>query len=78
MDHTAKLHPEPSYSMDDEVMEEMENNEATGLFEYKPDAEQLTDADILDDTFLDEFEDFDATDILEDDFGFSVGDDYSD
>lgn len=75
MNHTAKIQPDPSYSMDDEVMEEMENNEATGLFEYKPDSEQLTDADILDETFLDEYEDFDATDVLEEDFGFVAGDD---
>ncbi len=75
MNHTAKLQPEPSFSMDDEVMEEMENTEATGLFEYVPEADQPTDAEILDETFLDEYEDFDATDVLEDDFGFVSGDD---
>ena len=75
MNHTAKVQPEPSYAMDDEVMEEMENNEATGLFEYAPEAEQLTDAEILDESFLDDFDDFDATDVLDEEFGFLSGDD---
>ncbi len=61
--------------MDDEVMEEMENAEATGLFEYAPEAEDLTDADILDDTFLDDYEDFDATDVLDQEFNFLADDD---
>ena len=74
MSNTAKLQPDPSYSMDDDVMEEMENNEATGMFEYTPDAELLSDAEILDDSFLDEYEDFDATDVLEEEFGFLAGD----
>lgn len=75
MKHTAKLQSEPSYSMDDEVMEEMENNEATGLFDYVPSADQLTDAEILDETFLDDYEDFDATDVLDEEFGFLTDDD---
>ena len=74
MSNTAKLQPDPSYSMDDEVMDEMENNEATGMFEYMPDAELLADAEILDDSFLDDYDDFDATDVLEEEFGFLAGD----
>ena len=59
----------------DDVMDEMENNEATGMFEYAPEPEHLSDAEILDESFLDDYEDFDATDVLEDDFGF-VADDF--
>ena len=61
--------------MDDEVMEEMENDEATGLFEYVPSADQLTETEILYETFLDDYEDFDATDILDEEFGFLTDDD---
>lgn len=75
MNRSAKLQSESSYAMDDEVMEEMENAEATGLFEYAPEAEDLTDADILDDTFLDDYEDFDATDVLDQEFNFLADDD---
>ncbi len=75
MNHTAKVLPATSQAMDDEVMEEMENNEATGMFEYKPDPEQLTDAEILDDDFLDGYEDLEATDDIDDQFSFVPEDD---
>ena len=42
MKHTAKIDPALSSAIDDDVMDEMENNEATGMFEYKPESEHLT------------------------------------
>ena len=74
MNHTAKSDSTLINPIDDEVMDEMENNEATGLFEYKPEADQPTDAEILDENFLDDYEDFDATDVLEENFAFNPAD----
>jgi hypothetical protein len=73
MNHTAKIDPAPSSAIEDDVMDEMENNEATEIFEYKPESEQLTDAEILDDGFLDGYEDLDATDVLDTQFSFVPG-----
>jgi hypothetical protein len=53
----------------------MENNEATEIFEYKPECEQLTDAEILDDGFLDGYEDVGTTDVLDTQFSFVPGED---
>jgi len=75
MSHTAKIDPAPSSAIDNDVMDEMENNEATEIFEYKPESEQLTDAEILDDGFLDEYEDLDMTDALDTQFSFVPGED---
>jgi len=73
MNHTAKLDLAPSEALDNDVMEEMENNEATGIFDYKPDTVSLTDANIADDEFLDNYEDLDATDILDESLLFNIG-----
>ena len=75
MNHTAKIDLTLSNAIDDDVMDEMENNEATGMFEYKPEPEHLTDTQILDETFLDEVEDFDATEILDEQFSFNATED---
>jgi len=75
MNHTAKIDTALIHAIDDDVMDEMENNEATGMFEYRPEAEELTDAEILDETFLDELEDFEATDVLDEQFSFNSADD---
>ena len=71
MKHTAKIDPALSSAIDDDVMDEMENNEATGMFEYKPESEHLTDAEIPDEEFLDEYEDLDAADVLDAQFSFA-------
>ena len=75
MNHTAKIDPAPNSAIDDDVMDEMENNEATEILDYKPESEQLTDAEILDDGFLDGYEDLDATDVLDTQFSFVPGED---
>lgn len=75
MNDTAKIDSTLNSPIDDEVMDEMENNEATGLFEYQPESDQLTDAEILDDNFLEEYEDFGATDVLDEHFTVSPVDD---
>ena len=75
MNHTAKIDPALTTVIDDEVMDEMENNEATGMLEYKPGSERLTDAEILDDNFLDDYDDLDATDVLDDQLSFLSGED---
>ena len=75
MNHTAKIDPTLNHALEDEVMDEMENNEATGLFEYKPGSTELSDAEILDEEFLDAYEDLDATDVLDDQFSFVSGED---
>jgi len=75
MNHTAKIDPATTSVIDDDVMDEMENSEATEIFEYKPESEQLTDAEILGDGFLDGYEDLDATDVLDTQFSFVPGED---
>ena len=75
MKHTAKIDPALSSSIEGDVMDEMENNEATGILEYIPESEHLTDAEILDEEFLDGYEDLDATDVLDAQFSFMPGDD---
>ena len=75
MNHTAKIDPAPISAIDDDVMDAMENNEATEIFEYKRESEQLTDAEILDDGLLDGYEDLDVTDMLDTQFSFVPGED---
>ncbi|MFL2547403.1 MAG: hypothetical protein ACJ0SL_08615 [Candidatus Rariloculaceae bacterium] len=74
MNQTAKIDSTLNQPIDDEVMEEMENNEATKLFDYKPESEHLTDAEILDETFLDDYDDLETTDILDENFSFNPSD----
>ena len=75
MKHTAKIDPALSSSIEGDVMDEMENNEATGILEYILEPEHLTDAEVLDEEFLDGYEDLDATDVLDAQFSFMPGDD---
>lgn len=66
MNHTAKIDPTPGYAMDDDVINEVEKNEAPGIFEYQSDPNCLTDTEILDDGILDSYDDLDAADVLDD------------
>ena len=75
MNHTAKVDPSPSDAMDDDVMNEMENIEATGVLEYKPDPNVLADSETLDDDFLDGYEDVDTEDSFDDELSFVLGED---
>ena len=75
MNHTARIDPIPSDAIDDDVMNEMENIEATGVLEYKPDPDRLTDAETLDDGFLDGYDDIDTPDDLDDELSFVLGED---
>ncbi len=75
MNHTAKVDPAPSDAMDDDVMNEMENMEATGVLEYKPDPNVLADSETLDDGFLDGYEDLDIEDSRDDELSFVLGED---
>ncbi len=75
MNHTAKVDPSPSDAMDDDVMNEMENIEATGVLEYKPDPNVLADSETLDDGFLDGYEDLDTEDSFDDELSFVLGED---
>ncbi len=75
MNHTAKVDPSPSDAMDDDVMNEMENIEATGVLEYKPDPNVLADSETLDDGFLDGYEDLDTEDSCDDELSFVLGED---
>tara|TARA_B100001971_G_scaffold175865_1_gene169655 strand:- start:280 stop:507 length:228 start_codon:yes stop_codon:yes gene_type:complete len=70
MSHTAKIQSTSTQVIDEEVMDKMENNEATGFFDYKPDPEQLTDTEILEDEFLGTYEDLDVTEVLDEQFLF--------
>ncbi len=49
MNHTAKIDPAPSDAMDDDVMSETENIEATGVLEYRPNPNYVADSEALDD-----------------------------
>ena len=75
MNHTAKIDPAPSDAMDDDVMTEMENIEATGVLEYRPDPKFLADSEALDDTFLEDYEDIDTEDVLDNKLSFVLGED---
>ena len=75
MNHTAKIEPASSDAMDDDVMTEMENIEATGVLEYKPDPTFLADSEALDDAFLEDYEDVDTEEVLEDELSFVRGED---
>ncbi len=75
MSHTARIDPTPVDAIDDDVMNEMENVEATGVLEYKPDPERLTDTKNSDDGFLDGYDDIDRQDDLDDEFSFVLGED---
>ena len=75
MTHTAKVDPAPSDAMDDDVMNEMENIEATGVLEYKPDPNVLVDSESIDDGFLDGYEDLDTEDSRDDELSFVLGED---
>ena len=75
MTHTAKVDPAPSDAMDDDVMNEMENMEATGVLEYKPDPNVLADSETVDDDFLDGYKDLDAEDSSDDELSFVLGED---
>jgi hypothetical protein len=75
MSHTARIDPTPVDTIDDDVMNEMENVEATGVLEYKPDPERLIDAETSDDGFLDGYDDIDRQDDLDDELSFVLGED---
>jgi hypothetical protein len=75
MNHTARIDPTPVDAIDDDVMNEMENIEATGVLEYKPDPNRLTDAKTSDDGFLDGYDDIDRQDDLDDELSFVLGED---
>ncbi len=75
MTHTAKVDPAPSDAMDDDVINDMENMEATGVLEYKPDPNVLADSETLDDGFLDGYEDLDTEDSRDDELSFVLGED---
>ena len=75
MNHTAKSDPAPSDALNDDVMTEMENIEATGVLEYRPDTNLLADSEALDDEFLEDYEDLDTEDVLEDELSFVLGED---
>ena len=75
MNHTAKIDPAPSDALNDDVMTEMENIEATGVLEYRPDRNLLADSEALDDEFLEDYEDLDTEDVLEDELSFVLGED---
>ena len=75
MNHTAKIDPAPSDAMDDDVMTEMENIEATGVLEYRPNPNYVADPEALDDEFLDGYEDFDTEDDVDDELSFVLGED---
>ena len=75
MRHTAKIDPAPSDAMDNDVMNEMENFEATGIFEHKPDPDYLADSDALDDEFLEGYEHVEAEDVFDDELSFVLGED---
>lgn len=75
MNHTAKIDPAPSDAMDDDVMTEMENIEATRVLEYRPDPNILADSEALDDEFLEDYEGLDTENVLEDELSFVLGED---
>ncbi len=73
MNHTAKIDPTPSDAMDDDVMSETENIEATGVLEYRRNPNYVADSEALDDEFLDGYEDFDTEDVFDDELSFVLG-----
>ena len=75
MSHTARIDPTPVDAIDDDVMNEMENVEATGVLEYKPYPERLTDTETSDDGFLDGYDEIDRQDDLDDELSFVLGED---
>ena len=75
MNHTAKVDPTPGYAMDDDVINEVEKNEAPEMLEYQSDPNCLTDTEILDDRFLDNYDDLDAADVLDDQLSMIRADD---
>ena len=75
MSHTAKIDPASSDAIDDDVLTEMENIEATGVLEYKPDPKFLAYSEALDDASLEDYEDADTEDVLEDELSFVLGED---
>jgi len=68
MNQTAKVEPAENHAMDEDVMDEMESVEPTGLFDYAPEQANRTDTEILDEEFLDNYDDFSATDVIPDSF----------
>lgn len=75
MNHTAKIDPIPSYAADDDAINEVEPNEAAGMVKYDSDPNYLTDAEILDDGFLDGYEELDAADGFDEQLSFVRGED---
>ncbi len=75
MNHTAKIDPTPGYAMDDDVINEVEKNDAPEMLEYQSDPNCLTDTEILDDRFLDNYDDLDAADVLDDQLSMIRADD---
>jgi hypothetical protein len=74
MNQTAKAVSAENYAIDEEVMDEMESIEPTGMFDYAPEQENRTDAAILDEEFLDDYDDFSATDVIPDCFSLDSSD----
>lgn len=75
MNTVAKLQVKPSRIADAEDLEDSHDGFSEAYLEFEPEAEHLMDAEILGDSFLDDFDDFDGSDYLDDDFGFIPGDD---
>ncbi len=75
MNHTAKIDPTPGCAMDDDEINEVDKNEAPGMLEYQSDPNCLTDTEILDDRFLDNYDDLDAADVLDDQLSIIRADD---
>ena len=75
MNHTAKTDPISSYATDDDAMNEVEHNEATGMLEFDSDPNYLTDTEILDDGFLDDYADLDTADEFDEQLSFVRGED---
>ena len=75
MNHTAKIDPTPGYAMDDDVINEVDKNGAPEMLEYQSDPNCLTDTEILDDRFLENYDDLDAADVLDDQLSIIRADD---
>jgi len=70
MNPMPKLQLQTSITTEIDFEEKPEGRVAEVYFEFEPETKQLTDAEILEDTFVDDYDEFTNTELLGEDFDF--------
>ena len=75
MNPAVKLQLKLKAAKAEDLEEDSEMLSTETYFEFEPETDQLTDAEILEDGFLEDYDDFENSELLGAEFGFIPGED---